>query len=315
MPPPALQFDADVPAGGYAWWYLDAVADDGCHALAVIAFVGAAFSPAYYRAKRADHVADPAAHCALNVALYGPRANRWTLTEYPRSAISRATDTFALGRSTLAWSDTQLHIELAERTPWWGRPLRGRVVLRPDQVLSQPEPLDASGRHLWWCVAPNARVEVELDEPRLSFTGAGYLDANTGVEPLEAGIAAWNWSRGRTEDGSLVVYDTVDRSGVSIDRAFRFGRGGRREPVALPYRHELPRGRWGLSRTIRSDRDDDARLVASLEDGPFYARSLVRNAIGGREHLFVHESISLDSFRDPFVRAMLPFRIRPRWRT
>ena len=60
-------FDRAVPAGGYAWWYVDAVSDDGEHALTLIAFIGSVFSPYYARALRRG----PAAaenHVSMNVA-------------------------------------------------------------------------------------------------------------------------------------------------------------------------------------------------------------------------------------------------------
>ncbi len=34
-------------AGGYAWWYVDALSDDGRHGLTLIAFIGSVFSPYY----------------------------------------------------------------------------------------------------------------------------------------------------------------------------------------------------------------------------------------------------------------------------
>jgi len=33
--------------GRHVWWYVDAISDDGQHALSVIAFVGSVFSPYY----------------------------------------------------------------------------------------------------------------------------------------------------------------------------------------------------------------------------------------------------------------------------
>ena len=66
----APRFDQPVPSGGYLWWYVDALSDDGQHGLTIIAFVGSVFSP-YYRSALKHCAADPENHCALNVALYG----------------------------------------------------------------------------------------------------------------------------------------------------------------------------------------------------------------------------------------------------
>ena len=61
------RFDEPVVPGGYAWWYLDALSDDGQHGLAIIIFLGSVFSPYYAWSGRRD----PLNHCAVNVALYG----------------------------------------------------------------------------------------------------------------------------------------------------------------------------------------------------------------------------------------------------
>ena len=34
------RFDIAIPKNGYAWWYVDALSDDGLHALTVIALIG-----------------------------------------------------------------------------------------------------------------------------------------------------------------------------------------------------------------------------------------------------------------------------------
>ena len=73
---PDLASTAGRRAGGYAWWYVDALSDDGQHGLTLIAFIGSVFSP-YYAWARRRGPADPQNHCALNVALYGPGGNRW----------------------------------------------------------------------------------------------------------------------------------------------------------------------------------------------------------------------------------------------
>ena len=53
----------------------------------------------------------------------------------------------------------------------------------------------------------------------------------------------------------------------------------------------------------------DALVVKTLEDAPFYARSLVSTAIAGEAITCVHESLSLTRFSSPVIRALLPFRM------
>jgi len=64
-----------------------------------------------------------------------------------------------------------------------------------------------------------------------------------------------------------------------------------------------------LPRTTRTD-GGDARVVRTLEDTPFYARSELQTSLGGRRMVALHESLSLERFKSPMVQAMLPFRIR-----
>jgi hypothetical protein len=74
------RFDAAVPPGGYLWWYVDGLSDCGRYGLSVIAFVGSVFSPYYHWAGRRD----PDDHVCINVALYRPGGNRWSMTERGR---------------------------------------------------------------------------------------------------------------------------------------------------------------------------------------------------------------------------------------
>ena len=76
-----------VSPNGYAWWYVDALSDDGQYGITVIAFIGSVFSP-YYAFARRKGPADPLNHCAVNVAIYRKGGNRWAMTERPRGAVT-----------------------------------------------------------------------------------------------------------------------------------------------------------------------------------------------------------------------------------
>ena len=116
-------FSRPVPAGGYAWWYVDALSDDGRYGLTMIAFVGSVFSPYYRRTGRTA----PEDHCSINVALYGGRKGRWAMTERGQRSLDRSETTLSLGPSALEWNGTSLVATIDERTTPFPRPLRGTI--------------------------------------------------------------------------------------------------------------------------------------------------------------------------------------------
>jgi len=59
---------------------------------------------------------------------------------------------------------------------------------------------------------------------------------------------------------------------------------------------------------VRAD-TADVSVRKTLEDTPFYARSALTAHLHGAPAAIMHESLSLDRFRAPIVRAMLPFRM------
>lgn len=301
-----LAFDRPVPCDGYTWWYLDAVSDDSRHGLTLIAFIGSVFSPYYARARTRGR-GDPLDHCAINVALYGP-ASRWSMTERSRSAVSRDRDRLHIGPSRLSWDGRALAIEVREWAVPVPRRVHGHIQVHPTVIHGEPLLLDPSGRHQWTPVAPSARVEVTLQHPALRWSGTGYLDYNAGTEPLERGFHHWSWSRAATRRGPVVLYETQPTSGPTNALALHFDRDGRRHTMPAPPEAPLPRSRWGLSRSTRSE-DGQARLVASWEDTPFYSRSLVAARMMGQPVTAVHESLSLRRFAAPWVQVMLPFRM------
>jgi carotenoid 1,2-hydratase len=301
-----FRFDEAVAAGGYRWWYLDAISDDGRNALTLIAFVGSVFSP-YYAWRRRRGTADPQEHVAINVALYPPQGGCWTMTERGSRQLDRSVAALEIGPSALYWDGRRLTAELDERASPLPRRVRGRITVEPSAVTGHRFALDDAGRHHWSPVAPHARVSVRFDEPRLAWSGTGYCDTNSGVEPLEDAFVRWQWSRAARRDGAAVLYDAVPRTGVPRTLALHFDGAGGISEVEPPPVARLPRSRWHLDRSTRAH--GSAELLRTLEDGPFYARSLVKSELEGEPLCWVHESLSLDRFRSGWVQWMLPFRM------
>ena len=302
------RFDQPVPSGGYAWWYLDALSQDGCQGLTLIAFVGSVFSP-YYAAARRRGDGDPLDHCALNVALYGPTGSRWTLTERGRSAVERSPDAIRVGPSSMSWDGRSLTILIDEVTAPVPSRVRGRVRVFPHAWSDFESALDAAGKHRWRPLAPRADVEVELTHPALRWKGRGYCDANCGDAPLEDAFAYWHWLRAPVGEGSVILYDVRRRDGTDLSLALHADHRGTVRPFATPPEVALPPTRWKIARATRAESGSGATVERTLEDTPFYARSIVSTSLCGERVRAMHESLSLARFRSRFVRALLPFRM------
>ncbi|MGC4394573.1 carotenoid 1,2-hydratase [Hydrogenophaga crocea] len=309
-----LAFDAPVPDGGYAWWYLDALSEDGRHGLTAIVFIGSVFSPYYAWAQQRGR-GRALDHCAVNLALYaGPDAGAprgWTMTERGAGAVRQGRDALVIGPSEIAWDGEWLCLRVRERTAPWGRRIEGEIRVRPQALHATDYPLDAAGRHRWTPIAPVARVQVALDAPALRWQGRAYLDSNRGDRPIAQDLQRWDWSRAAIgREGCAVFYDATRRDGSHAQWALRFGGTGAVHRVAEPPPMSgLPRSAWGLRRRARADAGAPLRLHQPLEDGPFYARSVLRTRLLGWPADAIHETVDLDRWQRPLVQAMLPFRM------
>lgn len=304
-PPP---FDLEVPRDGYRWWYLDAIRPETGEALVIIAFVGSVFSPYYFRARSRGR-GDPEQFCAVNVALYGAAGKRWAMTERGASAVARETNLFRVGPSSLQWSGDHLRFSINERCTPLGQRLRGTVRAWPTVTSPVRYRIGSDDLHSWHCWSPQARVSVDFG-PLGAWQGEGYLDSNWGREPLEAGFRHWDWSRARSRDGSLIHYDVTRRDGSREVLSLRIGPDGKHHALEPPPCRPLGRAGWGVHRTPRGAAG--LKLLRGLEDTPFYTRSTLADERDGQPLVVMHESLSLDRFRQAWVRTLLPFRM-PRW--
>ena len=80
------------------------------------------------------------------------------------------------------------------------------------------------------------------------------------------------------------------------------------EAFAPPPRAALPMTGWRIARGTQAE-GGRASVVRTLEDTPFYARSIIEAKLLGERVHAMHESLSLDRFRLGVVKAMLPFRM------
>ncbi len=233
------------------------------------------------------------------------------MTERGRDCVSRDSRNFVIGPSAVSWDGTALRFTIDEAGVPIPLRIKGQVRLYPAAITRTCFMLDQAERHRWWPVAPCSRIEVELERPAIRWSGSGYLDINDGDEALEDGFSHWDWARASLDGGrrAVLLYDVLDRQREHSSLAIQTDDQGRTEPVEMPRAVRLPRTLWQMRRGTRVSADGGARVRSTLEDTPFYARSLLSTHLFGQDAPAMHESLSLDRFRTRWVKALLPYRM------
>lgn len=299
-------FTDPVPTDGYRWWYFDGISDCGEYGIVVIAFIGSVFSPYYYFARHRGR-GDPYAYCAINVALYAPRNGAWAMTERGRSSLEVGSDFMRVGRSSVHASGEAVDIRIDERAAPLPRRVRGHVRITAGVPSKRRFALDSEGHHDWQPVAPLADIEVSFDQPGFDWRGHAYVDSNGGRRPLESDFRRWDWCRFRRGDKACIHYSAEELGGAHRALSLEYSADGSLDEVTLPEAVLLPRSGWRVDRSVPAS--GSARVLRTLEDAPFYARSLLELETNGERSLAMHESLSLERFDKTWVRMLLPFRM------
>ena len=320
---PIPSFTDPVPDNGYRWWYIDAVSDNDQYAITVIVFIGSVFSPYYARARKLGDT-PAAAHCAINVALYG-KPWRWCMTERSQASVRSSAQQLSIGKSCMRVESGKLRIFIDELAMPIPSRVKGELTVDLPAYDLQAHPLDNARSqdctsknkadneplHFWQPIAPKTRISVSFNQPQLHWQGDAYVDGNYGQVPLEQSFTSWVWSRSHAPDNTTtILYDVIDRQGQSSKRSMCYTIEGTETLCEAPQLHELARTRyWRIPRSARTATGASIGKLQTLEDTPFYSRSRFVERHPHGEQVTVHESLYLDRFESTWVRSLLPFRM------
>ena len=106
-----------------------------------------------------------------------------------------------------------------------------------------------------------------------------------------------------------MLYDADRLDGEPLRFGLRFAAQGGVSAITPPPKAALPATLWRVPRLAESDTDSTPRLLRTLTDAPFYARSLIETQWLGERVTAFHESLLLTRFDTAWVQAMLPFRM------
>jgi hypothetical protein len=212
--------------------------------------------------------------------------------------------------------DTELVIDLDEPMPATSSRLQGHVVIRGRSV--QLPPATGKTTHVWTPQTLHAQGEAHLSYggAEHQLKGSAYVDSNISAQPLHAqGIESWRWGRVSFTDYTLVYYDVEESDGSRLRYLYRQGQDGALERVRGRLNFgQFKRGTYGLSAPKSASIIGKTERVLientfTVEDGPFYQRSLSRAVDeNGNEGLGVSEVVVPDQVDKPWQRPLVRMR-------
>jgi carotenoid 1,2-hydratase len=320
--------------GGFTWFYVDLVDDQGRGATVIWSW-GLPFLPGYAQAARAGRPEVPIGRPSVNVVVYGGGRERfYLLSELPPEECEWGADgrSWRLGGCSFTWTDTagegpgptrMLHGILDLALPTGGRvtgELQVSGALRCD--LPGGGTSDSESTHLWTPMLAASRGVLELNTPggALRIEGRAYHDRNSATRPLqELGIQSWWWGRLALPGRDLIFYRLTPSAAGSAPRdlVVEIAADGScrvRDEAGLQV-GRLRRSTWGLRRPTGAAFPDpdgcpvQVDISAVLDNGPFYQRYLLRGRCGADEGYGVGENLVPDRVDTDLLRPLVRMRV------
>lgn len=312
--------------GGFAWWYLDHVGEDGTSVVLIPSF-GLPFLPGYASAARRGEAPTPRSLPSLNVVVsHADRPTFYLLQRYPMDEARWTDDGMVLGRShfrsALVDGTRRFTATLDCPIPGTADRLRGTVRLEAP-AITLPGEAEQHSPHRWSPLGVGeATVDLSVgNEILASGPGRAYHDRNGCSRALhDLGIGHWVWGRAPFEHGELIHYLLWPDDG-SEPRAIALfvARDGQAHPLDVQIRTSGKRLGWcGMPWDRRITLVQGAHTVAEIhhravvDDGPFYLRFHTEVTYAGRVAHGVGEAVRPERVDRaafaPFVRMAVDDR-------
>jgi carotenoid 1,2-hydratase len=322
LAPPAPPLVLPQRPGAYAWWYFDALGDDGETAIVAIFLVGSVFSPHYAARLARGESPAPTDHVAVNLAIYRRGARPWwVFSEYDGRRLQASPRGIQVASSWFQRrADGSFLLRIDDRRVGTRRATVGEIRVSPVRAAGAltPGEVDLAGRaHRWRCVVPHARVRATFTSPALHFEGNGYHDVNTGDEPPARALTRWSWGRAHYGDRTRVFFDAEARDGQRRHLTFDT-RSGRASAWLQPRALRPHLGCWLLPmpdgfHAGEGDRGERLALgdARPIERAPFYQRFVAPfpRPDGGAAVLGIGEHVDFERLAHPVVGRMIRMRL------
>lgn len=316
---PTLATKALHTPGGFVWWYIDIIDEQG-NGLVLIWSFGLPFLPDYASRARKSKPQNPHERPSLVISIYKNfRLDCYLFQEYQPDEAVWGESQWRFGTNEMKTTQDGVSISLSMPVPKTKLTLSGTIELKG--VKRNDGNRASQTAHEWVPILMPATAAVDLvcGEEKYHFTGRAYHDHNSALHPLhKLNIQYWWWGRIALPDQELIWYSLIsnDQSppihlSISVfhDGSIKIYDEG------ICTCTNLKKSIFGLSSPASFTLDTPWKEQISIQtksivdDGPFYQRYIVHTQTQKGEGYGIAEQVVPDRVDEDWMRPLVKMRV------
>ncbi len=309
--------------GGFTWWYLDLIDNEGNGAVIIWSY-GLPFLPNYASMSKKGKGLAARLRPSLNISLY--RAFQpafYLLQEYDPSTVVWDGSSWTFGENKFHFCSnpvqSELSLNIKANVPQHSDVLEGTIRLTGKIRTGGEGP--HSEEHHWVPILVAAQGEAALrcGDETYNISGRGYHDHNSGTVPLHAlDIDRWWWGRIALPDRELIWYSLIPKNetepihiSLSVDRNGNTATKALQEVKIVKPKRSLYGLSWPTAFEFEAPWGESVRVdtCSKIDDGPFYQRYIIKAQCELGEGYGFAEQVVPDKVDQDWMRPLVKMRV------
>lgn len=316
---PTLASKALHSPGGFLWWYVDIIDEQG-NGLVLIWSFGLPFLPNYAAKARKSKPQPPSERPSLVISIYKNfQLDFYLFQEYCEEEVLWEDTQWQFGANHMSATEDGLSISLSMPIPKTKLTLHGTVALTGTKRKDGSRASKTAHEWVPILMPATAKVSLLCGTEQYQFLGRAYHDHNSALFPLHSlNIQSWWWGRIALPNQELIWYSLIsnDQSppihlsiAVSQDGTIQIYDEGNCECI------NLTKSIFGLSSPSSFDLDTpwkeriSIRTKGIVDDGPFYQRYIVHTQTQQGDGYGIAEQVVPDLVDGDWMRPLVQMRV------
>ncbi len=316
---PNLAPKALITPGGFLWWYLDIIDQEG-NGLVLIWSFGLPFLPNYANSARKGIAPAPKSRPSLVLSIYQNfQQECYLFQEYEEADASWESNSWTFDRTSISSTSKTLNISLHMSIPNTDLVITGDIAVEGTSRSNGSRLHDTP--HEWVPLLMPAKGQFHLQAGALKYTGTGraYHDHNSSLVPLhDLNIERWWWGRIALPDREWIWYSLLPKDhSPRIDISISVTDAGETEihDVAATDLQKLSKSIFGLSapKSFHIETPWKERVLvnvcSTIDDGPFYQRYMITTNTTIGSGFGYAEQVVPDCVDNNWIRPLVQMRV------